>query len=122
MAEALTRRFVSSRVRHWRKRLGLAAWHIRVEYGPDPDEGSEASCMALPEYGYATLRFDLPNIPPDEVDAWVVHELMHCYVWPLANAAHALAGGDKAKEEWVRTQEETLTTTLERLILRLVAE
>ena len=122
MADRLTRRTVTARVRYWQRRLGLGAWSITVQYGPDHEEGSEASCMAMPEYGSAIVQFDLKAIGPDELDSYITHELLHCYCWPLANAAHALCQGDAAKLEWVRTEEETLVTNLERLVGRLTAE
>ena len=48
-----------------------------------------------------------------------VAQLAHCWIWPLANAAHSLAKGDPAMEEWVRTEEERLTTALEHILTRL---
>ena len=114
----LTKRAVTSRVKWWQKRLGLTDWQIRIEFGSDAD-GSDAACSAAPEYKFATLHFDLTKIDPAMIERYVVHELSHCFVWRLANCAHALAAGDKSKEEWVRTEEETLTTHLENLLVQL---
>lgn len=117
----LTKRTVVARVRHWRKRLGLADWDIAVEFGTDAEE-NEATCSADPEYQRATVRFDLKQIPAQRVDAYVIHELCHAVTWPLANAAHTLAGGDAGKEEWIRTVNESVTTHLEKVILKMASE
>lgn len=111
---------IRRRVRYWQRRLDLTGWSVKIEIGPDA-EGASASCLAQPEYRSATVRFDPAKIPAEELDAFCVHELCHCLVWPLANAAHVMAGGDGPKEEWVRTMEEELTTALERLIVKLAA-
>jgi hypothetical protein len=118
----LTKRAVLSRIRYWKKRMLLNHWRLAIEFGPDTEEESLASCLAMPEYLQATLRFDLTKIPPDEVDSYVVHELGHCAVWGLANAAHSMAGEDPAKTENVRVHEETLATYIERLVQELTRE
>ena len=115
----LTKRQVTARVKWWQKRLGLTDWEIRIQYVSDAEDGSHAACSAQPEYRFATLYFDLPKIDPAMIERYVCHELVHCFVWRLANCAHALAAGDKSKEEWVRTEEETLTTQLENLLVQL---
>lgn len=103
-------------MRWWKKRFHLQHWKFTVTFGEDAD-GSDAACMAQPEYRHAHLHFDLSKIPLDETDHYVAHELLHTLVWPLANAAHSMAGGDKPKEEWVRTEEESLVTALEKLFV-----
>jgi len=55
------------------------------------------------------------------LDHFVRHERLHTLVWPLGNAAHVMADGDKGKMEWVRTLEEELVTTLETLFVGLLA-
>ena len=116
-----TKRQVQARVRVWRRRLGLTDWKFKVTFGPDSDD-ADASCMAMPEYLYAHLHFDLSKIPGDEIDHYVAHECIHALVWPLANAAHTMAGGDQSKEEWVRTLEEALVTRLEKLFVAMTGE
>jgi hypothetical protein len=111
-----TKRLVLARVRWWKKRLGLQHWKFTVTFGTDAD-GADAACMAQPEYRNATLHFDLTKVPLEELDHYVCHEILHALVWPLANCAHAMAGGDKSKEEWVRTEEESLVTALEKLFV-----
>lgn len=119
--KAPTQAQVKRRVAHWKKRLGLSGWRIAVSFGSDEEE-CEASCSAAPEYRAAMLRFDLTKIAPDELDNYVVHELLHLVGWPLANAAQTMAAGDPAKLEWVRTLEEHLITELEHLVIRLTSE
>jgi hypothetical protein len=113
-----SKRHVRALVAAWQIRLGLTGWTVRVEFGPDAEE-AEASCLAQPEYRTAVLTFDLTKLRAADVERTVAHELIHCLVWPLANAANALAKGDRAAEEWVRTEEEALTTALEHLLVPL---
>ena len=102
-----TKRQVQARVRFWKKRLKLTDWAFRVEFGKMED-GADAACSAAPEYRHAVLHFCLEQIPAEELDHFVAHEMIHTLVWPLANAGHALAAGDKSKEEWIRTEEDPL--------------
>ena len=88
-------------------------------FGKMEDE-ADAACLAQPEYRHAVLHFCLEQIPAEELDSFVCHELLHTLVWPLANAAHAMAGGDTSKEEWVRTEEEGLVTVLEKLFVGML--
>jgi hypothetical protein len=113
-----TKREMRAAVKKWKRILGLSEWEIGVRFEKDED-GASASCMAQPEYRSATLGFDLSLIPKSQVDRFAAHELSHIWVWPLANAAHSLAKGDPAMEEWVRTEEERLTTALEHILTRL---
>ena len=116
---SLTKRHVRARVRYWQKVLGLKGWKIAVTFDKDTTDGSEAYCIASPEYRSARLNFDLAHLTDENVDAYVIHEALHPLVWPLANIAQTLAGDDKGKQEWVRTVEESLVTDLEQIILRL---
>jgi hypothetical protein len=107
-----------ARVRHWQQRLGLSAWTITVQTVTLPHR---ADCDAKPEYKEALLRFDLKKIPQEEVEAYIVHELMHCHVWRLAKVGEYLAKTPTEKMA-VEEAEESLTTELERIILSLVRE
>jgi hypothetical protein len=119
VADHPTKRQVQARVRYWKKRLRLAHWKFTVMFGKMEDE-ADAACMAQPEYRHAVLHFCLEQIPASELDHYVCHEMLHTFVWPLANAAHAMAAGDKSKEEWVRTEEEGLVTALETLFVGMM--
>lgn len=112
---------MTARVRWWQKRLGLNGWDIKVQFGK-MDDGADAACMASPEYRSCVVHFDLEKIPPETLDAYVSHEVTHALCWSLANAAHSMAGGDKSKEEWVRTEEESLVTALEGIFIRWIKE
>jgi hypothetical protein len=122
VADHPTKRQVQARVRFWKKRLRLTEWSIKTEFGKMEEDDADAACSAQPEYRFATLHFDLARIPLVELDHYVCHEMLHTLVWPLANAAHAMAAGDKTKEEWVRTEEEGLVTALEKLFVGMVEE
>lgn len=111
---------VEARVRHWQERLRLVDWEIRVV--TNARIAHAADCEAAPEYRQATLRFNPKRIPLADLDAYVVHELLHCHVWPLAAAAETLAKGDEVALEFIREREEGLTTELERLVLGLLAD
>jgi len=118
----LSQSAVMRRIRYWKRRMLLAHWKLAIEFGPDEKDGSEASCLAMPEYLQATLRFDLDKIDPDAIDSYVVHELGHCAVWGLANAAHSMCGDDEAKLENVRVHEESTATYIERLVESLTRD
>ena len=102
--------------------MQLTHWRITILFEVDEEDGSEAACSASPEYLAAEVRFDLAQIEPDEVDAYVIHELSHCLIWPLANTAQSLCGTDAAHLENVREREEGLATTIERLVLHLTKD
>jgi hypothetical protein len=114
-----TKRQVRARVKFWQKHLKLGHWKFTVEFGKMED-GADAACLAQPEYRHAVLHFCLEQIPLDEMDAYVCHEILHTLVWPLANAAQAMAGDDASKKEWVRTEEEGLVTALEKLFVGML--
>jgi hypothetical protein len=116
-----TKRQVRARVKFWQRQLKLGHWKFKVEFGK-MDDGADAACMAQPEYRHAILHFCLEQIPVEELDAFVAHEMLHTLVWPLANAAHAMAGDDRSKVEWVRTEEESLVTALEKLFVGMLEE
>jgi hypothetical protein len=118
-ARTLSKALVMARCKQWRKVLHLEGWKIGINYEEDKEDQSEASCIAQPEYAAATLRFDLAKIAPEDLDAYIVHEMMHCHVWALANFGTSACGDDPIKLEALRHHEETLVTSLERLVLAL---
>lgn len=113
--------YVLSRIRHWKVRLGLHEYKVGVEFGPDPDteDDADAECTAMPEYMQASIRFNLDTIPHGDIDAYVVHELLHIPTWRLVNFARVMCAGDAVKLETLREHEELLGTYLERLVLSL---
>lgn len=116
-----TPRQVRARVTHWAKVLGLSTWKIEVTFDRDEDDGSEAFCVAAPEYRHVRVNFDVSKWKPSEsLDHMVCHELLHAVVWPLASWAEAMTGGDPVKLEACRREEEGLVTALQHIITRLV--
>jgi len=107
---------VLARVEHWKKRLRLGDVRVTVVFGPDTEDQSTGACYAQPEYEQATIRFDLENIKPDEVEAHIIHELIHYPVWPLSSFAHMLCDGDEKLLEVLREKEEAVTTYIERVV------
>jgi predicted metal-dependent phosphoesterase TrpH len=111
-----TKKEIRAAIKKWKRILGLTGWEVSITFGKDED-GASAGCLAQPEYRSAALSFDLALIPASQVDRFACHELLHTLAWGLANAAHTLARGDAAMEEWVRTQEEDLVTALELIMV-----
>lgn len=112
---------LQARVNYWRQRMWLTEWAIKVELAKLPkNEASKieagGECDAMPEYRQAVLRFDPANIEPDQIDEFVVHELTHLTTWRLAYVAEVCAGKDKRLMEWIRMEDEGLTTHIERVI------
>jgi hypothetical protein len=116
----LTAASVRARVKHWQRRLHLEDWDLRVTFGPNPEDQSEASCRARHEYGAATLNFDLSVIPAGELDDYIRHEIVHLPSWAAWHAAEQLAKTD-FEREILRVEFEKLTTYLERLAKRVTA-
>lgn len=116
----ISHRQVVARVRWWRRVLRLENWAIEVDGESPSDADGAADCDAKPEYLLARLRFDRAALEgPGELDKAIVHELIHLSAWRLAHVAETLADGDKRLLEWIRMEEETLITTLERLVVHL---
>lgn len=113
----ITRALLRQRLRYWIPRLQLQAWEITGSIAPMEKDAAE--CDAAPEYLNAAVRIDPEKVPVEDLEATVVHELIHCHTWRLTNVAEVLARGDPALLEWVRTEQETLATNLERVFLAL---
>lgn len=66
--------------------LGLDRWDIRLEVSRLDD--ARACCQADPEYKNAVLTFDPEKLRTgDDLQEVIVHEHVHCLLWPL----HAVA-------------------------------
>lgn len=80
-----------------------------------------ACCEANPEYKEATLTFNLPRLlkTREDVEATVIHELLHCLVWRIAAYAESLCDGEEKALAISSDHEESLTTRLEQLVLGL---
>jgi hypothetical protein len=110
-------RSVTARVRFWQKKLLLTDWRISVEVGA-LDDGSRADCDAKPEYREAVIRLDPKRVSPEELDAFCVHELLHCHTWKLEQLAENW-GRSESQYQFARETAETVVTDLERIILNL---
>lgn len=108
---------IVARVRRWQKKLLLGDWKITVQSGP-LDTGERADCDARPEYKEALLRFDPEKIPADELDGFVIHELLHCHTWRLEQIAEEW-GQSESRYAFVRDVAEAVVTELERAILNV---
>jgi len=110
-------------VEWWQDRLLLQDWEIRL-YFAELEDQSEADCEALPEYRRACLRFDLSQITMEKAAWYVVHELMHCHVEPLARHSNRVieeadpAGAGLVKK-FALDYEEGLVSDLATIIVRM---
>ena len=114
----ITRRQLVARVRHWRTRLNLDDWDIYVSIR-NPGDGDDAECDAEPQYKRATIRFNLDQVPADELDGFVAHELCHCPLEKLGRLALAWAGDDPIKQRIVLETEDEAVTHFERVVVAL---
>lgn len=103
-------------LKKWQPLLGLQGWKITLNCRQIAHKGD---CEARPEYKEAIIRLDTRKIPAEELEAYVVHELLHCHIWRLADVAEHLAK-TPTEARAVEDAEESLTTEIERLILGLV--
>jgi len=117
----MTPALLRKRIKRLAEALGLGDWEfqiVRQEYAAK-DVSDLAGCQAKPEYKSAVLYFDVARIPPEELDSYIIHELLHCHIWELVALTDKLAT-TPAEREAIRLAEERLTTTLERLFARLL--
>lgn len=113
-----SKRAIMALVRRWRTRLHLHEWKLGVTVAPiPPEDEASAWCAAQPQYREADVAFDPATIQPDELEATVVHELLHCHVESLAALALDMAGDDPVKKAQVSRAEEELVTRLERAFI-----
>lgn len=104
-------------VRQWRTRLQLHDWKISVVVDRiPPEDDAKAFCQAKPEYREALVQVDPHEVTLEDLEATVVHELLHCHAEALAGLALVMAGDDPVKREAVRRAEEELVMRLERLV------
>lgn len=73
--------------REWQDRLDLQHWDIDVLHDLKDHLGT---CEAQPQYMTAVLRFNIDRIQKEiktdrKLEELVLHELVHCRVWALAN-------------------------------------
>lgn len=112
---------LQSRVKYWQKRLLLADWNITVLVGALDDHEERADCDAKPQYKEAVIRLDPKKIPPDELDGFCIHELLHCVTWRLEALAEEW-GRSESQYVVARETAETVVTELERIILGLTTK
>ena len=110
-------------VKWWQGRLLLQDWDLRL-YFSELEDQQEADCEALPEYRRACLRFDLSQITMEKAAWYVVHELMHCHVEPLARHSNRVieeadpAGAGLVKK-FALDYEEGLVSDLATILVRM---
>ena len=101
----------------YQDRLGLSHWDISLVFREAGWKRS-ATCTAEPEYRKAIITLNLHRIKPEDLSAYIRHELFHCYVWPMAQMfMDFIEDGDKFMQEQIRQKEEALTTAFEMMPL-----
>lgn len=100
-------------VRLYVRAMGLESWDISIAFAPLEDGGAAAG--ATP-YFSAHLVFDLGTLAgrPEELRVFVRHELLHCVLFLLTNAASHLAETEE-RRALLRDLEETVTSVLDRM-------
>ena len=90
ITHAAIRTRIDRLVKKWRPILGLDSWDITVGYDEPTHLGT---CEALPAYGEAIIRFNLPRIKRElpncvaALEELVLHELVHCVIWKNSERA-----------------------------------
>lgn len=110
------RRQVVALVAKWRTRLLLDTWDITVRVNSRIK--ARADCEAAPAYLEAVIRFNPTLIRPEDLEATVVHELLHCHTWRLWEMASRTADDDPVPPVEAERAHELLTSTLQRVVMR----
>lgn len=117
----ITKKQAEQAVRYWLEQLLIFDYAVRVEVkNLDAESEGYAHAEASPEYRECIIRFDGRHVTPENLHAVAAHEVAHLLVWDLAHVAGTLAKTE-AHREWVRKEEELLTTRLERIFLALTS-
>lgn len=121
------REYVRRLVEFYKVPLRLGEWNIDTWFGwwedPDADDGvGKADCSAKPIYKEAFLRFNVKKIPTKDLKSYVIHEMIHPHVWSLSARAESLSKGDPEMLKVISELEESLTTTIEQILLPLLPD
>jgi hypothetical protein len=117
VTKAEKRALILQLVEAWQVPLYLGGWDVKVYF---PSRIQEiASCDSQPEYMTASLYFNLKRVPDteSEIRELVAHEMLHPHVEALAGLANRGARRTPERREAIRVAEETLVTTLSRIVL-----
>ena len=87
---------VQALIQKWQERLNLTDWEIRYDQG-DPN-GKRKEWQATQKYReterVAQIRID-PDLPPEQLEGVVVHELLHLVLLPYTTLARTFAARHK---------------------------
>jgi hypothetical protein len=77
-------------VRAWQERLGLGSWDITVKVEPvEGQDNAWGACFPHDDYEVATIVIE-PDVPGEQLERIIVHELLHLVVRDLDWSAHQL--------------------------------
>lgn len=106
---------IISYIEIYSKMIGIGGWDIVVGFKKlGVDELGQ--CEAEVEYYRTVVTFDsvkLEEKDDTKIRKTVIHELLHCLVWQLAEVATHLAPNEH--KEFIQSFEERVTTDLERM-------
>lgn len=70
---------IGRHIAYWKPRLGLSDWEVAVEVGDPWKNRLLGTSTIVRERRSARLRFAVPHPEDEDLEATVVHELLHCY-------------------------------------------
>jgi len=105
-------------VAKWKPRLLLDSWEIRVKLTRRLPPGWMAECSCLPEYLDAVIRVNPETTAVEDLEAVVVHELVHLHTWAIWELCEDAARGNEELLRRLEKAHETLTSTLQRVVMR----
>jgi|GEM_PF-3191595 len=79
---------ITAEVKRWEKILYLSEWRLEIKLDDlsniDNDDGKKylAITEMIVPYREAVIVFDV-NIPPDDIEVTVIHELVHLIIHPI---------------------------------------
>ena len=120
-------KFITDRIRYWRKRLGIdEGISISIKYVTQDDESHERVYASVDtsmlEYGRATVKiydevFASQNFA-QLADESVCHEMVHLALHPLVAYCWSMFQGDEGKRAELERLEELVTTRFERTLTK----
>jgi hypothetical protein len=122
MTEAQRIKTVNGYIAKWQPRLGLSEWNIRFSPSGEPGPHKAASGTTHEYLRLYEIAID-KACPPSELEACVVHELLHLVIGPLETKAKAMAGalGDRRTAPLLLDEtHDVAETAIEQLVNALI--
>jgi hypothetical protein len=104
---------LESRVLEWADRLVIDGWKFTVETCELTDNAAECE---TDEYWNAHLKFDIARISEKELDAFIVHELLHVHFDPIRRFIEGAVKTKRLREYGFALEEQTIERFTEALL------